>query len=53
MANQKINCTVHDCEYCNCEQNCCQLKDIKVCNCAPEHEKEATMCASYEKRNEK
>ena len=48
--NQEIGCKVHDCRFCNCDCNCCSLEKIEVCNCAPENEKEATMCNSYEKR---
>lgn len=47
---QQINCTVHDCEHCNCEENQCQLKSIKVCNCGESNCKENTICDSYKKR---
>lgn len=50
--NQLIDCTVHDCEYCNCLWNKCKLNEIKICNCKGEDgEKETTMCDSYQKRN--
>ncbi len=47
---QEINCSVHDCEHCNCEKNKCQLKEIKICNCGSEECKENTICDSYKKR---
>ena len=47
---QKIACTVHDCKHCNCDEDCCLLKEIKVCNCKDTSDKEATMCDSYNKR---
>lgn len=48
---QCINCTVHDCKYCDTECDCCNLKEIKVCNCSNDENKEATMCDSYKKKN--
>lgn len=50
--DQKINCSVHDCKYCECGCNECTLEQIKVCNCDHTKEKEATMCNSYKKRND-
>lgn len=47
---QIIHCTVHDCHYCNDIHNCCEKKEIKVCNCENEKKKEATMCDSFKKR---
>lgn len=47
---QKINCTVYDCKHCDCDCDSCNLKTIKVCCCASDNEKEATMCDSYKKR---
>lgn len=47
---QKINCEVFDCNYCNCDDCKCELEEIKVCNCADNENKEATMCDSYKKR---
>lgn len=49
--NQTINCTVHDCRHCDCEKNCCELKEIKVCNCNNSEQKEATMCDNYQKKS--
>ena len=46
--NKKINCEVEDCVHCDCDSKCCTLNKINVCNCSSEHEKEATMCDSYE-----
>lgn len=48
MENSKIKCTVKDCKY-NKENALCTLKEIKVCHCNPEETKEATMCDSYKK----
>ncbi len=48
--NQLIDCTVHDCMYCNCFCNKCKLSGVKICNCRGEGEKETTMCSSYTKR---
>lgn len=48
---QNINCNVHDCTHCACEENKCVLHEIKVCSCSPEEKKEATMCNSYKKRD--
>lgn len=45
---QKIKCQVHDCKYCNCEKNLCDLKEIEVVNCTSgQNPKELTMCDSY------
>jgi hypothetical protein len=50
---QCIKCDVHSCKHCDCDCNCCTLKEIKVCNCNSANDKEATMCDSYkEKTNE-
>ena len=51
--DQKINCNVHDCEHCNCEENCCELDKIKVCNCDGCGCKETTMCDSYKEKTSK
>lgn len=48
---QTINCDVHDCYYCNCESNCCSLKEIKISNCNNNKNKEATICDSYNRKN--
>ena len=48
--DQKINCEVFDCNYCNCDDCKCELEEIKVCNCSNNENKEATMCDSYKKR---
>lgn len=45
---QKIKCQVHDCKYCDCDKNLCDLKEIEVVNCTSgENPKELTMCNSY------
>lgn len=51
-SKQKIDCEVHDCKYCDCECNQCVKEEIKVCSCAPEKEKVATMCDSYKKKED-
>lgn len=48
--NQKIKCDVHDCRHCNCDDDCCILDEIKVCNCNNNEDKESTMCDSYDKK---
>lgn len=47
--NQKINCTVYDCKYCDALKDKCELKQIKVACCKAEDEKESTMCDNYVK----
>lgn len=50
-SNQSIDCTVHDCCYCNCLWNKCKLDEIKICNCGKtDGDKKLTMCDSYQKR---
>lgn len=49
--DQQIGCTVYDCQHCNCDDECCKLEEIKVCNCDHTKEKEATMCDSYQKKS--
>ena len=49
---QTIKCDVYDCKHCNCDEKCCCLDEIKVCNCANTEKKEATMCDSYDKRKD-
>lgn len=48
---QLIKCNVYDCKHCNCNDECCSLNEIKVCNCDNCKEKESTMCDSYDKRD--
>lgn len=48
----KIHCNVYDCSHCNCSNELCNLKEIKVCNCNDDQKKEATMCDSYNKRKD-
>ena len=48
---QQIACSVHDCRHCDCEDDCCKLESIRVCNCDGDGEKEYTMCDSYDKEN--
>jgi hypothetical protein len=49
MKNQKINCSVYDCKYCDCNCDACLLKQIKVKCCKSDDEKSATMCDNYKK----
>ena len=51
--NKHIACNVSDCKFNNCECEHCTLEKIKVCSCSNEEEKEATMCDSYKKKEEK
>lgn len=49
---QKIKCKVHDCKYCNCSSNICELREIEVANCkSGKTPKELTMCSSYKARS--
>lgn len=48
--DQKIKCDVFDCKHCDCNNNCCVLKEIKVRNCNNDRDKESTMCDSYKSR---
>lgn len=48
--SQSIDCTVHDCRYCDCPVSKCTLNCIKVSNCDGEGSKETTMCQSYNKK---
>lgn len=51
--DQKIDCTVYDCRYCDCDNDNCTLKSIKVCSCDCGEDKEATMCDSYKEKKDK
>lgn len=48
--NKSICCNVYDCCHCDTNCDCCTLKEIKVCNCNDNHDKEATMCDSFKER---
>ena len=50
--NKHIHCDVQDCKYNHCYSNYCKLNEIKVCSCAPQEEKEATMCDSYVRKED-
>ncbi len=50
--DQKIGCSVYDCKHCNCEEDSCKLKEIKVSNCKGSGEKETTMCDSYQQKKD-
>ena len=50
--NKHIHCDVQDCKYNHCDSNYCKLNEIKVCSCAPQEEKEATMCDSYVRKED-
>lgn len=51
--NKHIKCDVTDCKHNDCHCNHCTLDTIKICNCSPKEEKEATMCDSYQCKKEK
>ncbi len=51
MINDNIDCTVSSCKYCECSNNKCKLKCIKITPSKGKKDiKENTMCASYKKR---
>lgn len=50
---QTIGCTVYDCKYCNCDNDCCKLKEVKICNCSGCGDKENTMCDNYKEKKAK
>lgn len=48
--NQKIRCTVESCEYNNCNDRMCELKQIEVqaCpGCSDGTAEDESMCGSY------
>lgn len=47
---QTIGCSVHDCKFCLCDKDMCNLNNIKICNCKGHGDMEKTMCESYEKK---
>jgi len=47
---QKINCDVFDCKHCNCDDEKCNLNEIRVSCCNSREKKESTICDSYERR---
>ena len=49
---QSIKCDVYNCRYCDIENICCNLKEIKISNCNNTKEKEGTMCANYDVRKD-
>ncbi len=50
MERQIIHCSVHNCDFCDTQENTCELKEIKVCNCRESQHKEATMCDSFRRK---
>lgn len=49
---QIIKCNVYDCKHCDVENIVCSLKEIKVCNCNHDSNKQSTMCDSYKTRKD-
>lgn len=50
---QKINCSVHSCVNCDCDKDCCKLREIEIakqCGCVTL--KEETICSNYELKSE-
>jgi len=45
-----INCFVYECEFCNRDDEKCELNEIKVANQSEAKSKKGTMCASFKKR---
>ena len=51
---QKINCNVHTCKHCNCDEDCCALREIEIKNQSGQAtDKRETICNNYELENEK
>lgn len=51
---QNIKCDVHSCKYCDCEENHCDLKEIKIKNQSGlAMTEEGTLCSSYKLDKEK
>lgn len=48
--NDNIDCNVHDCKYCDCNNDKCKLNCIKVAHSDKDTCKESTMCASYKRK---
>lgn len=49
--NQSIDCDVHNCTYCNCEENKCGLAKIKICRIANNGSKLETICDSFKNKD--
>ena len=49
---QIIKCNVYDCKFCDVDNIACNLKEIKVCNCNHNNDKESTMCNSYKSKKD-
>ena len=50
---QNIKCDVHSCTHCDCDHDECSLREIEITKqsgCA--HEKEDTICNSYEEEKD-
>ena len=50
--NLNIKCDVKSCKFCDCENNYCIRKEIKVCNQSKDCTKQATMCDSYKPKKD-
>lgn len=51
---QNIKCDVHSCSHCNCKKDECSLREIEITKqSGVAHEKEDTICNSYEENEEK
>lgn len=50
---KKIKCNVHCCSHCDCDNDCCELDQIKICNCDCDEatDKEETMCNSFKEKD--
>lgn len=49
--NQSIECSVHNCQFCDCDANKCNLAQIKICNMDSTYAKSSTICDSFMKKN--
>lgn len=50
---KEIKCDVQECKHCDNEEEKCTLDEIKVSKSSHDHEKEDTMCESFEQDEEK
>lgn len=51
---QNIKCDVHSCSHCDCKKDECSLREIEITKqSGVAHEKEDTICNSYEENEEK
>ena len=52
---QHIKCDVHSCEYCDCSDDVCELREIEIkkqCGCDCATKKDETICSSYKTKKD-